>query len=147
MPKKTPKTFVNKPSAFNCSFYGVYAVHKILSSKVLVAFARKDQTAFSDSRWDLIVQRKRESEPSADLGVKMEQQSCGALGAASKVWSPSLLNYGEILRTVWHLLRGVCHREGEGSRESQDGLGWRDLLKVMRTSPAVGRGSSSPSCP
>lgn len=72
MPNKTRKTFAKKP-AFNCSFYDVYAVGKIPSLKVLVALAHKDQTAFSYSCWDIIVQHKRESEPSADLGVKTEQ--------------------------------------------------------------------------
>lgn len=98
MPKKSPKTFVKKPSVFNCSFYGVYAVDKIPSPKVLVAVTHKDQTAFSDSCWDLIVQWERESEPSADLGVKTEDWSRGACGSCvqslitlfAKLWERSL---------------------------------------------------------
>lgn len=81
MPKRPPKTFVKKSYSFSCSFYGVYTVHKILSPKVLVALAHEDQTAFSDSCWDLFVQRKREPQPSAALGAETEQQSRGAWGS------------------------------------------------------------------
>lgn len=51
---------------------------------------------------------------------------------------------GEILRTVWHLLRGVHHRKGKVSRESQTGLVWRDLLKVNEYIPCNGQGYFQP---
>lgn len=132
MPKKPPKTFVKKSYSFSCSFYGVYTVHKILSPKVLVALAHKDQTAFSDSCWDFIVQRKREPQPSAALGAETEQQSRGAWGSCVQGLLTLFVKLCERSLGCVASPQRCVPQTGEVSRDSRSGLGWKGPAKGHR---------------